>query len=172
MPKLSSLVALLMLAAIVLAGPARAEVELDLAVGPAVPSDSDYDPGAYAQLSAGYRLGQWIGRAGLVNLGEFDLDEDDTHASIGIRGPFVQGAWRLDTRWLDWELGLGVARLRTEAELHGRRVDRRDDWEPFVELGLSRELNSWLALKGGLNYFHDLNGSHITALSAGVRFSF
>lgn len=152
--------------------PARAEFEFDLGLGPAQSSDSDYRTGLYGHTSAGYRLGEWAGRLGVLNLGEFELGDDDTNAGIRLYGPYLLGARRFDLGALDVELGLGLARVTAEAKLFGRLVDKRHDWEPFLELGAMRDLTDWLALRASTVYFHDQVGSDVAGVSVGVRFSF
>lgn len=155
------------------ATPALAQVELDLSGGAGYSSNSDYGSSTLLNASLGYVVGDyWSARVGYMDLGEFKLDSDLVNARITMSGPYLQAVRRFDTRFVSWELGLGVARLESEALLSGRVLDTETEWEPFLELALTRQVADAVSLKGSYYYFNDRLGSDVSAFAVGVRYSF
>ncbi len=154
------------------AGSALAQVEWDLAGGASFPSASNYESDVFANTSLGYGGGNWVGRAGYLFVGEFELESDLASARITMRGPYVQAVRRFNTRILDWELGLGAAQLESEAVLGGRVLEKQTEWDAFLELALTKKMTDGLFLKGSYYYFNDRLGSDVSSLAVGIRFSF
>lgn len=152
--------------------PAAAQVELDGAVGRSFPSASGYESGRFANASFGYVIGDWVARAGYLHVGEFELESAPTAASVEMSGYYLQAVRRFPARVVDWELGLGAAKLESLARLGGRPLARQTEWEPFLELAATKKVVDGLFVKGGYLYLNDQVGSDVSALFVGLRFSF
>lgn len=164
----------LALVALLMSLSAQAQIELSLNAGVAEAASSRYrnSDTPYFNVSAGYRWRPWGVRAGYLGMSDFRaLTPQGYTVRIRPRGYYLAGAYQYDFGFLDGELAVGLARLKTSARVDRRTVAERTDWEPFIELGASRTLLKWLAVRGSVIYFNDHLGSDIYAATVGVRFS-
>lgn len=163
---------LVLLVGLTVSGVVTADTLVDVAGGVTKPSASGYDHDLYANASVGYRHSDWVFRLGYMDLGEFELENATAPAEVSMSAPYIAVHRQFDTGFVVWEVGVGLAHVTTEARLHQRLVDERDENAPFLELVLVKQLNRVFAVKAGYLYLIDVGGSDVSALSAGVRLSF
>lgn len=159
-------------AGMVVAVSAAAELTLNVDLGYSMPEASGYQSSLYGSAAFGFQSGQWLGEAGFTRLGEFEVENgsDDTH--ITSEGPFLMVSRIVEGQWLDWEFGLGAARLESAAVLQGYELQSESNWEPLVEAAISKNLSRTWTLKGGYIYCHDVMGTNVSAVALGARRSF
>lgn len=162
----------LIMVGLLIATSALANVNLNIDLGYSMPSASNYQGSSYRSVSLGYQSGQWLGRVGSVDVGEFELEDSDGGAQLNTGGPFVMVSRLVQRERVSWELGVGAARLESDATLRGVEFRSESNWEPMVELAVHKSLSQRWKLKGGYTYFHDVVGSNVSVVALGMRWSF
>lgn len=149
-----------------------AELLLDGNLGVSQPSASAYETGPYANLSGGIAGQGWQVRLGYLHLNEFELETTDKPAEITVRAPYLEIVREIDANIIKVELGLGASYAMTKASFYHRTLSREEEFAPFAELALVKDLNELFSLKAGYVYMNDVSGSDISNYFLGFRFSF
>ncbi|WP_075186563.1 hypothetical protein [Teredinibacter haidensis] len=149
-----------------------ADFSIGASVGVSQPQNSNYENGSFGSLSAGYQTNAIQLQIGYMYLGEFDLKNDDPNASIESRGPFLEIAKIFKFETFHLEPTIGLAQIKSKANLSGFQVGENEDTAPFLKLRVVKELTDGIALQSSMTYFNDISGSDVAAIDVGLRFSF
>jgi hypothetical protein len=149
-----------------------ADLLLDGNLGSGSPSDSNYSSGPFANGAVGFSEQGWQLRLGYMHLDEFELETTDKPAEISVRAPYLEIVREIDANIINIEVGLGASYAMTKASFYNRTLSREEEFAPFAELALVKDVNELFSLKAGYVYMKDVSGSDISNYFLGFRFSF
>lgn len=147
-------------------------MQIDAVVGIGIPSHSNFDEAAIYGVAFTYVTSSLNFRAGLINLGDFELANSDSDNHLEIVGTYLELVKVIHLDLLDLELGAGIAATEAKMYFEGERLHQESDTSPFVEFVVAKNVSELLTLQAGIAWFSDVSGSDITAPKAGIRFSF